>query len=396
LASTVATRSGSWLAEACKSILAFRGFVLLLTLVWIPTNDGVPLLIVAMLLAVGATWIPLHFWDAVSPAILRHPAYLALEILLAAAILTLTGPQSPFFLFTLGTAALAGLIYGYPGALVLSALLVVSYLAVFQIRADIDGLPESFDNLVGAPALYPIAALSAAAVRRLFERQLFASAAAGEREREAAGERERARLARDMHDSLAKTVHGIALEAAALHRGIRRNPDAAIGKARTLADDAEEAAREARGLIHGLRRDGVGPLWETVRARAREWEGETGVPVEVEAQELEVSPATAHELLQILVEALRNVERHARATRVRIELRHDDGRVVLSVADDGEGFAGAGTDPVDGLHFGLVGMRERAELLGGELATTSRPDEGTTVTAAIPSRVDRSRAEPAT
>jgi signal transduction histidine kinase len=381
LASTVATRSGSWLAEACKSILAFRGFVLLLTLVWIPTNDGVPLLLVAMLLAVGATWIPLHFWDAVSPAILRHPAYLALEILLAAAILTLTGPQSPFFLFTLGTAALAGLIYGYPGALVLSALLVVSYLAVFQIRADIDGLPESFDNLVGAPALYPIAALSAAA--------------AGEREREAAGERERARLARDMHDSLAKTVHGIALEAAALQRGIRRDPDAAIGKARTLAGDAEEAAREARGLIYGLRQDGVGPLWETVRARAREWERETGVPVEVEAQELEVSPATAHELLQILAEALRNVERHARATQVRVELRQDDGRVVLSVADDGEGFA-AGADPVDGLHFGLVGMRERAALLGGELATTSGPGEGTTVTAAIPARVDRSRAEPAT
>lgn len=396
MASGVATRSGSWLAEACKSILAFRVFVLLLTLVWIPTNEGVPLLLVAMLLAVAATWIPLLFWDAVSPAILRHPAYLAMEILLAAAILTLTGPQSPFFLFTLGTAALAGLIYGYPGALVLSALLVVSYLAVFQIRADIDALPGSFDNLVGAPALYPIAALSAAAVRRLFERQLFASAAAGEREREAAGERERARLARDMHDSLAKTVHGIALEAAALQRGIGRDPDAAAGKARTLAVDAEEAAREARGLIHGLRRYDVGPLWETVRARAREWEDETGVPVEVEAQELEVSSATAHELLQILTEALRNVERHARASRVRVELRHEDGHVVLSVADDGEGFTDAATDPVDGLHFGLVGMRERAELLGGELATTSRPDEGTTVTAAIPSRVDRSRAEPAT
>jgi signal transduction histidine kinase len=116
----------------------------------------------------------------------------------------------------------------------------------------------------------------------------------------------------------------------------------------------------------------------------------------VEAQELEVSPATAHELLQILAEALRNVERHARATRVRVELRQDDGRVVLSVADDGEGFADAATDPVDGLHFGLVGMRERAELLGGELATMSGPDEGTTVTAAVPARVDRSGAGPAT
>jgi signal transduction histidine kinase len=115
----------------------------------------------------------------------------------------------------------------------------------------------------------------------------------------------------------------------------------------------------------------------------------------VEAQELEVSPATAHELLQILAEALRNVERHARATRVRVELRHEDGHVVLSVADDGEGFADTGGDPVDGLHFGLVGMRERAELLGGELATTSLPGEWTTVTAEVPAQADRSGAEPA-
>jgi signal transduction histidine kinase len=61
-----------------------------------------------------------------------------------------------------------------------------------------------------------------------------------------------------------------------------------------------------------------------------------------------------------------------------------------------EGFADAGADSVDGLHFGLVGMRERAKLLGGDLATMSGPDEGTTVTAAIPARVDQSRAEPAT
>lgn len=394
MAEALGVPSGSWLAEACKAIIAFRGLALLLTLVWIPGGTGeIPLLAVAVILAAIASIVPLVRWNRVSSSLLRHPSYLAAEVVLALVILLLAGTESPFFLFTLGTAALAGLVYGFPGAILFSSLLTLSYLWAFSVREELDGLSASFENVLSQPLLYPVAAFSAAATRRLFERHLAASAAAGEREREVAAERERVRLARDMHDSLAKTVHGIALEASALRRRIERDPDDAAAHAQTLAADAESAAREARGLIHGLREEGTGPAPQALREHTEGWARDAGILVVDRIGEVDVSAVVRHELLHILSEALRNVARHAGASRVEVILEPTpDGGVRLAVRDDGAGFdPGDQAHHLDGLHFGLAGMRERAVQVGGGCLVSSRMGAGTTIEVMVPRASGRSK-----
>jgi signal transduction histidine kinase len=118
----------------------------------------------------------------------------------------------------------------------------------------------------------------------------------------------------------------------------------------------------------------------------RRWAERTGVAADLTGGDVEGGdPAARYELLAILKEALVNVERHADARRVRVELAEGRGEVSVVVTDDGAGFA---TDDLDGLaeagHFGLVGMRERAQRCGGDLLVASTPGEGTRVEARVP------------
>src|SRR5215217_1582807 len=328
--------AGGWLESACKLILAARAGALLLTLISLTGEDERDLVAVLLVVAAAASFVPLRWWDRVGPTLVRHPLYLAAELMLAALILLLTPVQSPFFYFTLGTALLGGLLYGYAGAAVFSLLLVAVYLWSLDVRADIDQIPDTFQTYVGLPALYPLVAAAGAAARRLLDRQAEAESELAEEQGRAAAEAERARLARDMHDSLAKTVSGIGFAALALARRIERDPSGAADEARRLAEDARMATREARELITGLRGgDGTAmPLPVALRAGAERWSAAAGVPVELAVEDVgELDPVAARELEWILREALRNVERHAGAQRVQVVLRTLGGRAVLTVAD---------------------------------------------------------------
>ena len=85
------------------------------------------MVVVALALAAVISYLPLRHWDRIAGSLARHPAYLAVEVLLATLILAAAGARSPFFYFTLGTAALAGVIYGRRGAIPFSALLMAAY-----------------------------------------------------------------------------------------------------------------------------------------------------------------------------------------------------------------------------------------------------------------------------
>lgn len=382
--------AAGWLESACKLTVTFRAGILLLTLVSLPDQEHRSLVLAAIAAAALASFLPLRFWDRVGPALVRRPSYFAAELVLAALILVLTGVQSPFFYFTLGTALLGGLIYGWGGAAVFAPMLVGVYVWVLHVRRAVDEIPDTFQNLIGLPALYLVVAAAGAAARGLLDRQAAAEAELAERERKAAGERERARLARDMHDSLAKTVHGIGFAALALARQIERDPETAARDARRLADDAKVAAEEARDLISGLRTrdDGDLPPAAAVRSEAERWSAQSGVAVRVAAEEIAwLAGDAARELVWIAREALRNVSRHGEgATMVEVRLRPVGSRVVLSIADDGPGFEAPEelSELEAGRHYGLVGMRERARLTGGDLAVESEPGEGTVVSAWIP------------
>ena len=368
--------AGGWLESACKGILAFRAGILLMTVVALWGENGDRTLpAAAILVAAITTAIPLRYWDRVGPALVRHPAYLAAELVLAALILLLTGVNSPFFYYTLSTALLGGLVYGWPGAALFSAMLIGVYAWVVSVRDD-------HAALFVLPAFYPLIAAAGAALRGLLDRQ-------AETESELASQSERARLARDMHDSLAKTVSGMGFAALALARRIERDPQGAADEARRLAEDARQATREAREIIVGLRADAGEqlPLDAALQAEARRWSAASGVQLALMIEEVgELHPVAARELEWILREALGNVERHARAGLVTVRLRRLGGRAVLTVADDGTGFDVPDEleELTQGRHFGVTGMRERAQLAGGDLSVESAPGEGCVLSVWMP------------
>jgi signal transduction histidine kinase len=379
--------AGGWLESVCKLIVTLRVGILLVTLLALRDQGDRQLLIAAILVAGLASFLPLRYWDRVGPSLVRHPAWLAAEIVLTALILVLTGIESPFFYYTLGTALLGGLLYGAPGALVFSPILVGVYIWAIDARSDFDPVPHNFQTLIGQPALYIIVAAAGVATRNLLDRMADYEGQIADQERRAASEAERTSLARDLHDSLAKSVAGIGFGALALARKIEHDPEGAKADARRLADDAREATREAREIIVALRGDvddGTrAALPQTLLEVARRWSASSGIPVETSIEDVgQLHPVAARELEWILREALGNVLQHANATRVGVHLRAFGSRAVLTIADDGRGFE----MPEDGAeapsgHFGLTGMRERAQLAGGELAVESAPGEGCVVSA---------------
>jgi len=382
--------AGGWLESACRLTLTFRTGILLITVVWVASQDGsLTLLVPALVGAALASVLPLLFWERLGPALVRHPGYLAAELVLATLILLGTGAQSPFFYFTLGTALLCGLLYGWAGAALFSAMLIGIYAWVAYVRAPYDDVTAGFQAYVMLPALYPLVAAAGAGARRLLDRQAQAETELAEQEARAAAESERARLARDMHDSLAKTVSGIGFAALALARRIDRDPEGAADEARRLADDARQATREAREIIVGLRTESGEslPLAVGLRREVERWAAAADVTVELAVEDVgELHPVAARELEWILREALANVQRHARASKVTVRLRRLGQRVVLTVADDGAGFEVPEEldDLAGGRHFGVTGIRERALLARGGLIVESAPGEGCVLSVWIP------------
>ena len=383
--------AGGWLESACKLIVTIRSGLLLVTLLSLPREEpALTLTALALATAAVTSFIPLRYWRRVGPVLVRHPAYLATELVLATVILLLTGTESPFFYYTLATALLGGLLYGWPGAIMFSPLLVGVYYWVMSVHSGLDSSVSSFNADLGQPALYVVVAAAGAGARGLLDRQAEADARIAAQEREMAAQSERARLARDMHDSLAKTVSGIGFAALALASKIERDPHAAAEEARRLAADARQATREAREIITGLRTDDSDaalPLPVALKAEAERWAAAHGVALTVAIEDVgELDAVAARELEWILREALRNAERHARASSVSVRLRMLGGRAVLTIADDGAGFEVPDDleDLSRGRHFGVTGMRERAQLAGGDLMVESAPGEGCVLSVWVP------------
>jgi signal transduction histidine kinase len=127
------------------------------------------------------------------------------------------------------------------------------------------------------------------------------------------------------------------------------------------------------------------PLPEALAALGRTFTAEHGIRVRVRASgpELAALPLRVEaELYRIAQEALTNVQRHAGATEVLLTLRAQAGRIAIAIRDNGTGLTSAAGAVGDS--FGLVGMRERARLLGGTLRVESQPARGTTIRASIP------------
>lgn len=201
-------------------------------------------------------------------------------------------------------------------------------------------------------------------------------------------EEERRRLARELHDTAAQDL---VLLARGLDALAERLPPEAAGRARELrvqaAETLEGLRRLSRDLCPTVLDDlGLVPALEWLVA---DLTGRTGVDAvfHLSGSARRLSAETELVLFRVTQEALRNVERHAGARRVEVRVAFGDDEVRIDVEDDGAGFAVA--EPLEGLalegKLGLLGMRERAQLVGGSLSIRSRPGEGTAVTVTVPS-----------
>ncbi len=201
---------------------------------------------------------------------------------------------------------------------------------------------------------------------------------------------ERARIAREMHDSLAQVLGYVNTKVQAtsvlLDNGrvddAIRNLDQMGSAARSAYADVREGILSLRTSLQEDR-----GLVDTLRDYLNLWEEQSGVHADLEADGIPpnaLSDLAEVQLLRIVQEALSNVRKHAKASRVEISLRVRDGQLVTSVVDDGQGIA-ATTRPTFGVpQFGMSTMRERAEALGGTINIKSEPDQGTTVVVRLP------------
>jgi signal transduction histidine kinase len=132
---------------------------------------------------------------------------------------------------------------------------------------------------------------------------------------------------------------------------------------------------------HAVREIGLGPAIAQELERFRDRTG-LGAELESDPESARFGDERAELLLRMVQESLRNVERHARATRVRIALATTSGpRLEVLIEDDGAGFDASAPHPG---HFGLIGLREQAELIGASLEIDSAPAAGTRITISLP------------
>ena len=192
---------------------------------------------------------------------------------------------------------------------------------------------------------------------------------------------ERERLARDLHDTVAHHLTAIAISAQAGLAVAGRDPVAATDALRRIDEEATRTLAETRTVLRLLRTDEEAPdrPLSDLRGLASGGPGPV-VTVAVDDDLEDLSPTVAAALQRIAQEAVANSRRHARdATLVQVRVSREEGGVQLVVTDDGRGSTGSG----DG--FGIVGMTERAVLLGGRLEAVSlAPLVGWRVTATLP------------
>ncbi|HWO62801.1 MAG TPA: sensor histidine kinase [Umezawaea sp.] len=208
------------------------------------------------------------------------------------------------------------------------------------------------------------------------------------RARDAGVRDERERMARELHDTLAQGLTGIVSQLrAAEHAG--DDPAVWRGHVATATELARESLADARRSVHALRPEPLrtARLSEALAGVAERWSATHGIPVRVETTGTArpIPPEAEVALLRIAQEALANVARHARATRVGVTLSHLEHETALDVRDDGTGFdPSAGDPPGEGGGFGLVAMRQRIEALSGTLLVESEPGAGTGISARVP------------
>ncbi|WP_425329280.1 sensor histidine kinase [Streptomyces griseofuscus] len=380
------------LQAMCRQVFGFRlamiGVAAPAALLHAAPGVGVRLVGVAVVVAVMVSYVLFRDWERFGPLLLRHPALLAADTLIGSLLLVSAGPDTTLAYVGVCTPLLAGLLYSWRGAACFASLqALILFVVHLTLKAD-RSAPVAEALLL--PGLCVVAGALGSTLRGLMLRFGAATEAlTAVRARLAAAEAvgaERARLAREMHDSVAKTLYGVALAAdglAATAAASAPDPARIREQAELVSRSARRAATESRELLMDLRREQPErttpyrqskPFWSELADCVRNFAGRTTLHVTCACPDppatlppLPAAPARA--LLAVATEALENAHRHADATRVDVRLRVDGPLLLLTIYDDGRGLPPGTT--LEQLrargHFGLLGMVERAAQAGARI-----------------------------
>lgn len=241
----------------------------------------------------------------------------------------------------------------------------------------------------GHPWMLPLLLLPAIALYRLLECHVRLQEQTIDAALELAIAEERGRLAHEMHDGVAHVLSYVNVKAQIIQELLKRGQaESAENHAREIRATAQEAYSDVREDILGLRMssDACRGLHESLTEYLSQWEEQSGVPAQLIAApgDFGLHPATELQLMRIVQEALANVRKHARATRVCVQFSRTPGCLDVVVEDNGSGFDPAAPGRSRFPQFGLAIMRERAGAVGGRIKVDSIPARGTRVVVRIP------------
>ena len=208
---------------------------------------------------------------------------------------------------------------------------------------------------------------------------------------ETAREDERNRLARDLHDELGSLLTSAKLDAARIKSRLAGGAPEALERLDHLVATLNSVIAVKRRIGEDLRPSALGNLglMVTLEILAREFAEQSGVHVECDLAPVKLAPAAQMVVYRLVQEAITNITKYAKASHVWLSLSARDGRVAVSVRDDGVGFDPAATRNTA---YGLVGMRFRVAAEQGTLTVVSMPGHGTSIQVSLP---EASQIEPA-
>ncbi|HMO60048.1 MAG TPA: histidine kinase [Roseiflexaceae bacterium] len=202
-----------------------------------------------------------------------------------------------------------------------------------------------------------------------------------------AQEAERGRLARELHDDVVQQLITLTQGIDRVQRLLDRGDAAAAGeRLHTMRANLTALVASLRNVISDLRPPalaelGLLPALELLLGRANT---DLAVVMQIHGTPQRLAPQSELALFRIIQEALSNIHRHAHATRATLTITYSDAVVIVMISDNGSGFDLPDLQAIPDGHWGIRGMRERAELTGGQLEVRSTPGQGTTITVQIP------------
>lgn len=373
------------LASVTQTAFVVRLVGLLAALVLIMGRELTPAVLVGIVAAGVTSYVGLarpEYLQLVS----RHPSLALVDLVVMATAVGVTGVDSPLVLVLLPTALLLGLWVDR----IAGGIVIVCLLAVYALGVQTAGL-EGRGNVVVVlvlPFVFVVLWLLGLVIARAVEGERRAQVVVRDAIASAAAASERTAIARQIHDSMAKSLQGIVMTSAALPSLLQRDPAVAEKHARDLQMMTTQAVHDLREIMTSLReRSSDQSLSSAIAEVVLVWQSSTGRQVDLKVpRDLDTEDeAVRYELVRCVTEALDNVHRHAGPCRVVVTLlsRVND-RLELTIRDDGAGMDPAALDDAARAgHHGVSGMRERMSRIGGVATVDSAPGRGTSITLSV-------------